>query len=93
MTFKVIVNADIPRLQVLESSNDGFYISEKDFELRGEGDLFGIKQSGDMKFKLGDINHDKKILLQCKNDSYEYLKNFDNNPLYLRIIDDIKFHN
>ena len=89
----LIANADIPRLQVLESSNDGFYISEKDFELRGEGDLFGIKQSGDMKFKLGDINRDKKILLQCKNDSYDYLENFDNNPLYLRIIDDIKFHN
>ena len=58
-----------PRLKVMEESNDGFYISQKDFELRGEGDLFGTRQSGDMVFKIGDIKRDFKILVQCKKDA------------------------
>ena len=78
---------DEPRLRVLESSNDGFYISEKDFEMRGEGDIFGERQSGDMHFKIADIKRDSKIWLQAFKDSKEYLNNFDNNSLYLKTID------
>ena len=69
----LLSDIDTPRLKVMEESNDGFYISEKDFELRGEGDLFGTRQSGDMSFKLGDIRRDYKILVQTKKDSEEFI--------------------
>ena len=75
----LISDKDTPRLKILEESNDGFYISEKDFELRGSGDLFGVRQSGDMTFKLADLRTDFKILMKCKEDSEEFLKNNINN--------------
>lgn len=46
------------RLGVLEKSNDGFFIAGEDLKMRGPGDFFGIRQSGDVMFKIGDIyNH------------------------------------
>ena len=82
------------RLQVLETSNDGFYITEKDYEMRGEGDLFGVKQSGDMEFKVSDLHKDMKILLQARDDSHEFLmdnikNNFENYKEYAKIVEDI----
>ena len=62
------------RLKVMCESNDGFYITEKDFEMRGEGDLFGVKQSGDMTFKVANIKSDFKILLQVKEDVQKFIK-------------------
>lgn len=50
------------RLEILNKSNDGFYIAGEDLKLRGPGDIFGIRQSGDMEFKLGDIFTDAGIL-------------------------------
>lgn len=50
------------RLEILNKSNDGFYIAGEDLKLRGPGDIFGIRQSGDMDFKLGDIYNDASIL-------------------------------
>ncbi len=50
------------RLKILNDSNDGFYIAGKDLQLRGPGDMFGIRQSGDLKFVLGDIFQDAKLL-------------------------------
>ena len=50
------------RLEILNQSNDGFYIAGEDLKLRGPGDIFGIRQSGDMEFKLGDIFTDASIL-------------------------------
>ena len=50
------------RLKILKESNDGFYIAGKDLSLRGPGDLFGIRQSGDLQFALGDIYRDASIL-------------------------------
>ena len=50
------------RLDILNHSNDGFYIAGEDLKLRGPGDLFGIRQSGLMDFKLGDVYQDAKIL-------------------------------
>lgn len=87
----LISNYEKERLKVLEESNDGFYISEKDFELRGTGDLFGVKQSGDMQFKLANLKTDYKILLQCKKDSEEFLSNkniklFPNQEIILKSI-------
>ena len=69
----LISDSDTARLKVMETVDDGFIISEEDFKLRGHGDLFGTKQSGDMSFKIADIKNDYKILLQAKKDSEEYL--------------------
>ena len=52
----------LERLQVLNKSNDGFFISSEDMRLRGPGDLFGIRQSGQFRFRLGDIYQDASIL-------------------------------
>jgi ATP-dependent DNA helicase RecG len=92
----LISDAEAERLKVMEESNDGFYISEKDFELRGEGDLFGTRQSGDMVFKMGDIRRDFKILVQCKNDANEFVReniedNFKKYPQFLKTIKELEF--
>lgn len=50
------------RLQILNQSNDGFYIANQDLKLRGPGDLFGIRQSGDFSFRIGDIYNDAGVL-------------------------------
>ena len=70
----LISDYDAERLKVLEKSNDGFYISEQDFKLRGGGDIFGIRQSGEQSFKIANLNRDYKILMQCKSDAEEFLK-------------------
>lgn len=88
----LISDIDAERLKVMEKTNDGFEISEEDFKLRGHGDLFGTKQSGDMTFKIADLKEDYKILLQAKKDSEEFLQSNDEENLYLKklIIDEIK---
>lgn len=50
------------RLKILNKSNDGFFIAEEDLKLRGPGDLFGIRQSGAMEFKIADIYQDSGLL-------------------------------
>ena len=50
------------RLEILNKSNDGFRIAEEDLKLRGPGDLFGIRQSGEFAFQLGDIYNDAGLL-------------------------------
>lgn len=50
------------RLDILNRSNDGFYIASEDLKLRGPGDIFGVRQSGDLEFKLADIFTDAKVL-------------------------------
>ncbi|MCM1087833.1 MAG: ATP-dependent DNA helicase RecG [Muribaculaceae bacterium] len=54
--------ATMDRLKILNESNDGFYISSQDLKLRGPGDLFGIRQSGDLQFQLGDVFQDASLL-------------------------------
>lgn len=50
------------RLEILNHSNDGFFIAEEDLRLRGPGDLFGIRQSGELEFAIGDIYADARVL-------------------------------
>ena len=52
----------VERLDILNHSNDGFHIASEDLKLRGPGDIFGIRQSGDMEFKLADIFTDANLL-------------------------------
>ena len=89
----LISKTDNKRLKVMEESSDGFYISEKDFEQRGQGDLFGVKQSGDISFKLADIRSDAQILLQASKDSYDYIKkgNYMDNNYYKNLYEEIFF--
>ena len=85
----LISDNDTKRLEIMESTNDGFEISEEDFKLRGHGDLFGTKQSGDMTFKIADLKADYKILLQAREDSLEYLLDKENDANKLRLINTI----
>lgn len=87
----LISDYDAERLKVLEQSNDGFYISEQDFKLRGGGDIFGIRQSGEQSFKIANLNRDYKILMQCKSDAEEFLKNknLDNYKVQKEILENL----
>lgn len=60
------------RLEILNKSNDGFFIASEDLKLRGPGDMFGIRQSGDMEFKIGDIYTDAETLKEA-NDAMKRL--------------------
>lgn len=61
------------RLEIMERTDDGFKLSEEDLKLRGAGDFFGYRQSGDMKFKKADIVTDYKILDIAREDALEIL--------------------
>lgn len=61
------------RLKFLETCTDGFEISEYDFKNRGEGDLFGIRQSGEVGLKLANIKKDYQMLLKARDDVLEFL--------------------
>ena len=69
------------RLEILNKSNDGFYIASEDLKLRGPGDIFGVRQSGDLEFRLADIFTDADIL---KTVSEEVKVLMDRDPLLER---------
>lgn len=56
------------RLQIISHSNDGFFVAEQDLKLRGPGDFFGIRQSGDASFKIADIYQDSALLKKARTD-------------------------
>lgn len=73
-TCILISDSKADRLQVLVESSDGFYISEQDFKMRGEGDLFGVRQSGDMVFKMANLQTDMELLTKANVDSSKFIK-------------------
>ena len=62
------------RLDILNRSNDGFYIASEDLKLRGPGDFFGVRQSGDMEFKIADIFTDANLLKTVSEEVNRILK-------------------
>ena len=76
----LISDKQTKRLEILTKTSDGFKVSEEDFKLRGGGDIFGVRQSGDMNFKLANVKTDYNLLLKTKQDSDNFIKTgeFDN---------------
>ena len=73
------------RLKFMETTNDGFEVSEYDFKERGEGDLFGTMQSGELELKMANIKKDFKMMERARDDAKEFigtLLTFDTNPEY-----------
>ncbi|MDY3991353.1 MAG: ATP-dependent DNA helicase RecG [Lachnospiraceae bacterium] len=64
------------RLEVLKKSNDGFYLANADLKMRGPGDTFGVRQSGDVSFKIADIYNDADLLREA-SDSVQMLLDSD----------------
>jgi ATP-dependent DNA helicase RecG len=62
------------RLEILNQSNDGFFIASEDLKLRGPGDFFGIRQSGDLAFQLADIYQDADVLKLAAEEVKEVLE-------------------
>ncbi|MBQ9984427.1 MAG: ATP-dependent DNA helicase RecG [Lachnospiraceae bacterium] len=63
----------LERLNILNTSNDGFCIANEDLKLRGPGDFFGVRQSGDMLFQMGDIYNNADVL-KIANEAVDYLE-------------------
>ena len=81
------------RLRFLENTSDGFEISEYDFQTRGEGDLFGTRQSGELGLKMANIKRDFKMLLKAKEDADEFINmllTFETNPEFGPILEELK---
>ena len=81
----LISNTDKERLNIMTKTTDGFKISEEDFKLRGSGDLFGTKQSGDMSFKLANLKQDYNLLINAKTDTEQFLKNKNPEDIELKL--------
>ena len=73
------------RLKFMETTNDGFEVSEYDFKERGAGDLFGTMQSGDLELKMASIKKDYKMMEKARDDASEFITTlftFKTNPEY-----------
>ena len=86
----LISDRETNRLDVMTKTNDGFKISEEDFKMRGSGDIFGVRQSGDMNFKLADFKADYNILLKAREDTLSLIesKSIENYPKLVKLLDD-----
>ena len=65
---------DSDRLNIMLKSNDGFYIAREDLKLRGPGDMFGVRQSGEFSFKVADIYQDADELEMASIDVDDIIK-------------------
>ena len=82
----LISNRETERLNVLTKTNDGFKVSEEDFKLRGAGDIFGSRQSGDLSFALADIKKDYDMLVMAKEDAALFISNDDPKYDYIKAL-------
>ena len=82
----LMTNKDTKRLNLMQDISDGFTLAEEDLTLRGSGDLFGIRQSGDMSFKLASITKDYKLLMKAKEDTEEILDRINDYPILKNIL-------
>ena len=82
----LVTNKDSKRLNIMEEVSDGFTLAEEDLKLRGHGDLFGVRQSGDMSFKLANITKDYDLLLKAKDDSNKILDDIDSYDVLKNIL-------
>jgi len=71
---KNITETGIERMKVLHESTDGFFIAEQDLKLRGPGEVTGTAQSGDLELGIADISRDGEILVEARNDAFEYMR-------------------
>jgi ATP-dependent DNA helicase RecG len=62
------------RLKAFEKTSDGFKLAEKDFEIRGSGDLFGTQQHGIPPFRIADLVRDRDVLLEARSDAVELVR-------------------
>ena len=76
------------RLDILNKSNDGFFIASEDLKLRGPGDFFGIRQSGDMTFALADIYTDANVLSDASKEVKKILE--EDSKLLLPVHENLK---
>jgi len=79
-SYCIFINSDKTgknnkRLEILNNTNDGFKVAEEDLKLRGAGDIFGIRQSGEMDFRIADIFEDSDLILSIN----DFLDNVENN--------------
>ena len=82
----LMTDRETERLNIMEKTTDGFLLAEEDFKLRGSGDLFGTRQSGDMNFKIANLTKDFDLLLKTKEDSAIILDRIDEYPLLKGIL-------
>ena len=81
----LIAEDSYERLKFMESTNDGFEVSEYDFKERGEGDLFGTMQSGELELRMANIKKDFKMMERARDDAKDFigtLLTFETNPEY-----------
>lgn len=78
---------------MLENTSDGFQISEYDFQHRGEGDLFGVRQSGEIGLKLANVKRDFDLLVRVKEDVdvfFEHYSECEEHVSLLKELDVVK---
>ena len=86
----LISDKEAERLNVLVNTRDGFKISEEDFKLRGSGDIFGTRQSGDMNFKILNVKNDYNVLRHAKEDVLDFISNYQEYDDYDKIMSSVK---
>ena len=86
----LISDKEAERLKVLVNTNDGFKISGADFKLRGSGDIFGIRQSGDKYFKILNVKSDYNVLVHAKEDVLDFTRNCKKYVDYEKIVSSVK---